>query len=43
MAAWRKRESGYHLCSDKDLIRQIKAIVGAENILSSQEDLVCYG
>lgn len=43
MAAWRKRENDYHLCSDKDLIRQIKAIVGAENILSSQEDLVCYG
>jgi glycolate oxidase len=28
---------------DKDLIKRITAIVGAENALSSKEDLICYG
>ncbi len=28
---------------DKDLIRKINAIVGPENVLSSREDLICYG
>ncbi len=28
---------------DKNLVRQIEAIVGKENVLSSIEDLICYG
>ena len=28
---------------DKNLVRQIEAVVGKENVLSSIEDLICYG
>ena len=28
---------------DKDLIKKIITIVGSEHVLSSQEDLICYG
>ena len=28
---------------DKNLVRRIEAVVGKENVLSSIEDLICYG
>ena len=37
-----KSRKGY--CNlDKNLVRQIEAVVGKENVLSSIEDLICYG